>query len=73
MTVLAEKSTRFPIKFPLTLPSLPFSLAFTAFSGLPDFCVALGNPEQEGETNNFNTVYIKKLVFPFIHLKFMNH
>ena len=40
MTVLAEKSTRFPIRFPRTLPSLPFSLCFTDFSGRPDFCTA---------------------------------
>ena len=46
MTVLAEKSTRLPIRLPLTRPSLPFNLAFTAFRGLPDFCVAFGKPEE---------------------------
>lgn len=40
MTVLAEKSTRFPIKFPLTRPSFPFSLCLTDFSGRPDFWTA---------------------------------
>lgn len=40
MTVLAEKSTRFPIKLPLTRPSFPFNLCLTDFSGRPDFCTA---------------------------------
>merc|ERR1740123_2284143 len=44
MTVLALKSTLLPIKFPLILPSLPFSLALTAFRGLPLFCIARGRP-----------------------------
>jgi hypothetical protein len=44
MTVLAEKSTRFPIKFPLIRPSFPLSLALIAFSGRPDFCMAFGKP-----------------------------
>lgn len=40
ITARAEKSTRFPIKFPLTRPSLLFSLCFTDLSGRPDFCMA---------------------------------
>ena len=42
MTARAEKSTRFPIKFPLIRPSLLFSLCFTDFKGRPDFCMACG-------------------------------
>lgn len=40
MTVRAEKSTRFPIRFPRTLPSFPFSLCLMDLSGRPDFCMA---------------------------------
>ena len=40
MTVRAEKSTRLPIKLPLTLPSLPFNLCLIDFNGRPDFCTA---------------------------------
>lgn len=49
ITVLAEKSTRLPIKLPLTLPSLPFSRAFMAFRGRPDFCTAFGKPVSENK------------------------
>lgn len=42
ITARAEKSTRFPIRFPLTRPSLLFNLCFTDFSGRPDFCMACG-------------------------------
>lgn len=40
ITVRAEKSTRFPIKFPLIRPSLALSLLHMDFIGLPDLCVA---------------------------------
>mgnify|MGYP006964535239 CR=1 FL=1 len=40
ITARAEKSTRFPIKLPLTRPSLLFSLCFTDLRGRPDFCMA---------------------------------
>ena len=39
MTVLAEKSTLLPIRFPLSLPSFPLSLALIAFKGFPDLCL----------------------------------
>lgn len=35
MTVRAEKSTRFPIKLPLSRPSLPFSRDRIALTGRP--------------------------------------
>lgn len=44
MTVRAEKSTRFPIKFPRIRPSFPLRRALIAFNGFPDFCMALGMP-----------------------------
>ena len=44
MTVRAEKSTRFPIKFPRTRPSLAFNLSEMDLRGRPDFCMALGTP-----------------------------
>lgn len=44
ITDLAEKSTLFPIRFPLSLPSLPFSLSLIAFNALPDFCLWVGWP-----------------------------
>lgn len=40
ITVRAEKSTRFPIKFPLIRPSLALSLLQIDLMGLPDLCVA---------------------------------
>lgn len=46
LTVLAEKSTRFPIKFPLILPSFPFNRCFTDLSGRPPFWVACNEPHQ---------------------------
>ena len=36
ITVLLEKSTRFPDNEPLNLPSLPLSLCVNVFRGLPD-------------------------------------
>jgi hypothetical protein len=36
ITVLLEKSTLFPDKEPLNLPSLPFNLCVNVFNGLPD-------------------------------------
>lgn len=47
MTVRAEKSTRFPIKFPLTLPFLPFRRDLIDFNGLPDNCIALNSKTDE--------------------------
>ena len=38
MTERAEKSTRFPIKFPLTRPPFPLRRSIIDFSGLPDLC-----------------------------------
>lgn len=40
ITVRAEKSTRFPIKFPLIRPSFALSLLQMDLMGLPDLCVA---------------------------------
>lgn len=40
ITVRAEKSTRFPIKFPLIRPSFALSLLHIDLIGLPDLCVA---------------------------------
>lgn len=40
MTVRAEKSTRLPMRFPRTRPSLPFSRCFKDLRGRPDFCMA---------------------------------
>mmetsp|Transcript_5700 Transcript_5700/g.17189 ORF Transcript_5700/g.17189 Transcript_5700/m.17189 type:complete len:285 (+) Transcript_5700:1685-2539(+) len=40
MTVRAEKSTRFPIRFPRSRPSFDLSLCRSVFSGFPDRCVA---------------------------------
>ena len=47
MTVLAEKSTLFPIRFPLTRPSLVFSLCAMDLTGLPDLSKPLGWPVTE--------------------------
>lgn len=44
MTVRAEKSTRFPMRFPRMRPSLPLSLARRVLSGFPDLCVSCGCP-----------------------------
>ena len=44
ITVRALKSTRFPIRFPRTRPSLAFRRSEIDFSGRPDFCIALGTP-----------------------------
>ena len=44
MTVLAEKSTRFPIKFPRILPAFPFKRSEILLIGLPDLVIALGCP-----------------------------
>mmetsp|Transcript_7611 Transcript_7611/g.21334 ORF Transcript_7611/g.21334 Transcript_7611/m.21334 type:complete len:210 (+) Transcript_7611:4072-4701(+) len=38
ITVLAEKSTRFPIKLPLIRPSLPLSRCLIVFNGFPPRC-----------------------------------
>ena len=38
MTERALKSTRFPIKLPLSLPCLPFSLVLISLYGLPERC-----------------------------------
>ena len=38
MTVRAEKSTRFPIKFPRMRPSLPFSRCRMVLRGFPPLC-----------------------------------
>lgn len=43
-TVLAEKSTRFPIRFLRNRPSLPRSLSRMDLMGYPDFLVALITP-----------------------------
>ena len=43
ITVRAEKSTLFPIKFPRMRPSLPFSRCLTDFSGRPLLCTAYRN------------------------------
>lgn len=51
-TVLAEKSTLFPIKFFLNLPSLPLSLSLKDLIGLPLFNLAYGNPDP-------NSLFIK--------------
>jgi hypothetical protein len=40
ITVRAEKSTRFPIKFPRIRPSLPLSRWLIDFIGRPPFCCA---------------------------------
>ena len=40
ITVRAEKSTRFPIKFPRRRPSFPFKRALIDFRGRPLFCNA---------------------------------
>ena len=40
ITVLPEKSTRFPIKLPRIRPSLPLRRCLTDFRGRPDFCTA---------------------------------
>ena len=45
ITVLAEKSTRFPERFPLNRPSLPFSRWVRVFRALPDLWRAGGNPD----------------------------
>ena len=47
MTVRAEKSTRFPIRFPRTRPSFPLSLCAIDLIGLPLRCVADGSPGSE--------------------------
>lgn len=44
ITVLAEKSTRFPIKLPRIRPSLPFNLCLIDFSGRPVFVIDCGCP-----------------------------
>ena len=36
ITVLLEKSTRFPDNDPLNLPSFPFNLCVSVFNGLPE-------------------------------------
>ncbi len=46
ITARAVKSTRFPIKFPLTRPSLLFSLCFIDFNGRPGFNVACGEKKK---------------------------
>ena len=48
ITVRAEKSTRFPIRFPLILPSLLLRRCLIDLRGRPDFCVALGRPLTHG-------------------------
>ena len=40
ITVRAEKSTLFPIKFPLTRPSFAFNLLQIDLIGCPERCVA---------------------------------
>ena len=44
MTVRAEKSTRLPIRFPRTRPSLPLSRCEIDLIGRPDRCAATGCP-----------------------------
>jgi len=46
MTVLDEKSTLFPIRFPLRRPSLPLSLALSDRSSFPDLCFYFGYPQR---------------------------
>ena len=46
MTVLAEKSTLFPIRSRLTRPLSPLSLALIASRGAPDLCVAFLSPAE---------------------------
>jgi hypothetical protein len=44
-TVRAEKSTLFPERLLLNLPSFPFSLCESVFNALPERCLAGGIPE----------------------------
>jgi len=50
ITVRAEKSTRFPIKFPLTLPSFAFNLLQIDLIGLPEHCGACEFGENRSKT-----------------------
>lgn len=61
MTARAEKSTRFPIKFPLIRPSLLFSLCFTDFKGRPDFCMACGKMRENVFVVSFPSLYLDTL------------
>jgi hypothetical protein len=45
ITVLAEKSTRFPERLDLKRPSFPLRRWAIVLSGLPDLCLAGGIPE----------------------------
>lgn len=49
MTVRAEKSTRLPIKFPLTRPSFPRSRWLRVLRGLPERCMAWMNVKKRGK------------------------
>ena len=44
ITERAEKSTRFPIKLPLTRPPFPFSLSMIDLSGRPERCATWPTP-----------------------------
>ena len=44
ITDLAEKSTRLPIRFPLTRPGLPTNLSLIDLSGLPERCATEATP-----------------------------
>ena len=44
ITLLALKSTRFPIKLPLTRPGFPTSLSLIDFNGLPERCATEATP-----------------------------
>ena len=44
ITERALKSTLLPIRFPLTLPVLPFNLSFIDLSGLPERCATEATP-----------------------------
>ena len=44
ITLRAEKSTRLPIRLPLTRPVLPFNRSTMDLSGLPERCVTLDTP-----------------------------
>ena len=44
MTERALKSTRFPIKLPLTRPLLPFNLSLIAFNGRPERWATAATP-----------------------------
>mgnify|MGYP000867847838 CR=1 FL=1 len=44
ITLLADLSTRFPIRLPLTRPPLPFNLSLIDFNGRPERCATDATP-----------------------------